>query len=88
VPERTDALGDEIDRVPRLGVLLHEHLVKRLEHRTFDVPVEVVRLEIDDVRVGEQARQALGDRGAVFSRDSSVHGQELRRAPLALANGI
>jgi hypothetical protein len=33
-----------------------EHLVQRLKHRALDVPMEVVRLQVKDVRIGEQAR--------------------------------
>ena len=41
--ERADALGDDVERVPLLGVLPHEHQVQAVELRAGDVPVEVVR---------------------------------------------
>jgi hypothetical protein len=70
--ERADPLGDRIDRVPELGVLRHEHQVQRVEHRPGDVPVEVVRRQVERVGVGEQLRQAADDGGTVGVVDADV----------------
>ncbi len=43
VAQGADALGDAVQRRPHLGVLRHEHVVQRVEHRARHVPVEVVR---------------------------------------------
>ncbi|MEI2695164.1 MAG: hypothetical protein V9E90_08850 [Saprospiraceae bacterium] len=67
-----DALGDQVERVPLLGVLAHEHQVQGVEHRPGDVPVEVVRHQVERVAVGQQAGQALGDGGAVLVGDADV----------------
>jgi hypothetical protein len=62
VAQRADALGDRVHRVPQLGVLGHEHRVQRVEHGPGDVPVEVVRRQVQRVGVGQQAGQATGRR--------------------------
>ena len=72
--EGADALGDQVERVPLLGVLPHEHQVQGVEHRPFDVPVEVVRHQVEGVAVGEQARQALGDFRPVAGGNADVDG--------------
>ncbi len=41
-------------------------------HRPGDVPMEVVRLEIQRVAVGQDLRQALGDLLAAVGRDTGV----------------
>ena len=64
VAEGADALGDGVDRVPQLGVLGHEHGVQAVEHRSRDVPVEVVGRQVQRVGLGQQLGQAGGDRGA------------------------
>ena len=46
---------------PLLGVLAHEHQVQRVEHRPGDVPVEVVRHQVERVAVGEQGGKSLRD---------------------------
>ena len=61
VPERADALGDRVGRRPQLVVLRLEHEMQRVEHRAGDVPVEVVRLQVDGEGVREQARQPCRD---------------------------
>ena len=72
MPERADALGHRVDRVPQFGVLGHEHRVQGVEHRPGDVPVEVVGRQVQGVGVGQELRQAGGDRGAVFVADADV----------------
>jgi hypothetical protein len=66
-------------RTPQFRELLHEHLVKRIDHRTFDDPMKVVRLQIKNVAVGEWAREALRNLPAAFFVDSNfdVHGRLL-----------
>lgn len=85
LPQRADALGDEVDGKRELVVLRLEHHVQRLEHRAGDVPVEVGRLEVHGVRLGEKAREALGDLQPLFRGDADVdlgnrgsHGSHLR----------
>jgi hypothetical protein len=68
--QRPDALGDEINGKGQFGVLGFEHQVQGLEHRAGDVPVVVVRLEIQRVSVGQKAREALGDADASISVNS------------------
>src|SRR5690606_34962176 len=75
-----DALGDLVERVPLLGVLLLEHDVQGVEHRPGHVPVEVVGLEVERVGVGQELRQLGGDLPAVLRGDADVDG-------LALAGG-
>jgi hypothetical protein len=70
--QRTDPLGHEIHRQRELGVLLLEHEMQRVEHRTGDVPVEVVRLEVERVGVDQNTRQPLGDRFPVRILDADV----------------
>jgi hypothetical protein len=72
ISQRADAFRDQIERVPQLGVLVHEHEVQGVEHRPFHVPVEVVSLEIERVGVGEHARQTLHDLLAVPRLDADV----------------
>src|SRR5512134_1920991 len=72
VPERADALGDQVNRERELVVLRLEHEVQRVEHRPGHVPVEVVRLQVERVGVGEQARKAVGDLLAILRRDADV----------------
>jgi len=52
-----------------------------VEHRTGNVPVEVVGLQVQGVGVGEQAGQAFGDGGAVLLVDTDIdfHGSLLSR---------
>jgi hypothetical protein len=57
--QRADAFGDQVERVPLLGVLRHEHQVQAVELRPGDVPVEVVRHQVERVAVGQQAGEAL-----------------------------
>jgi hypothetical protein len=54
--ERAGAFGDEVHREGELVVLRLEHQVQRLEHRPCYVPVEVVGLELERVRVRKDAR--------------------------------
>ena len=70
--QRADALGNEVQRRPLFGILLHEHHVQRVEHRPGDVPVEVVRHQVERVAVGQQTGQALSDPGAVIVGDTDV----------------
>jgi hypothetical protein len=53
--ERAYALSDVIERLPEITVLLLEHQVEAPEFRAFDIPVEVVRLQIEEIRVGEHS---------------------------------
>ena len=52
--ERSNSLCDFIDGGCKLGVLFLKHLVQRVELRTRDVPVVIVRLKVERVAVGEQ----------------------------------
>jgi hypothetical protein len=72
VAEGADALGDQVEGGPLLGVLPHEHQVQGVEHRPGHVPVEVVRHQVERVAVGQQARQALGDGCAVLVGNADV----------------
>jgi hypothetical protein len=55
--------------------------VKRLEHRAGHVPVVVVRLEVERVGVGQQARESLGYLAAVALLDAYVDGHGLYLGP-------
>lgn len=72
VAQGANAPGDQIERVPQLSVLIHEHQVQRVENRTLDIPVKVVGLLVERVGVGQQARQALRDALAVLFSDANV----------------
>ena len=61
--ERSDALSDLVDGERELVVLRLEHEVQRREHRTHDVPVVVVCLQIEGVGVGQQPRVPLRSPG-------------------------
>ena len=61
VSERANAFGNRVHRGPQLGVLHHEHLVQGVEHGAGNVPVKVVRGQVQRVGVGQQMRQAFGD---------------------------
>ncbi|KAG1522705.1 hypothetical protein G6F50_018668 [Rhizopus delemar] len=76
--ERADAFGDAVQRVPLFRVLRHEHQVQRIEHRPRDVPVEVVRHQVQRVRVGQQLGQFTGDGGAVLVRNADVDARNAR----------
>src|SRR5690606_33131817 len=54
-PEGSDTFGDEIDCERQLVVVRLEHQVQRLKHGPRHVPVEVVRLEVERVRVSQNA---------------------------------
>jgi hypothetical protein len=73
MPEGADALGDDVQRVPLLGVLRHEHHVQGVEHRPLHVPVEVVGHQVEIEAVGQQARQAGGDLGPIVGGNADVH---------------
>ena len=70
--ERADAFGDQVERVPLLGVLRHEHQVQAVELRAGDVPVEVVRHQVQRVAVGQQRGQPLHDLLAIAGADADV----------------
>lgn len=76
--QRADALGDDVQRVPLLGVLRHEHVVQAVELRAGDVPVEIVRHQVQRVAVGEQGGQAFGNLLAVGIADADVDGRAFR----------
>jgi hypothetical protein len=59
--ERADALGDLVDGERELGVLRLEQRVERREHRSSDVPVVAVGLQIEGVTVGEQLLEPRDD---------------------------
>src|SRR5690606_491396 len=67
-----DAFGDVIQRRPFFGVLGHEHLVQRVEQRTSDVPVEVVRHQIQGIAVGKHLGKFGGDSSTVFIGNADV----------------
>ncbi|CAM2144637.1 hypothetical protein PT2222_160110 [Paraburkholderia tropica] len=71
--QRADALGDRVDGQRQFVVLPFEHQVQRIEHRTRDVPVEVVRLQIQRVGVREQARKTVRDLLAILVADADIH---------------
>ena len=51
--QRPDSLRDLIHGKRKLVVLLFEHQMERVKHGPFDVPVVVVRLEIERVAIGK-----------------------------------
>ncbi len=67
-------LGDEIQRCPLLGVLRHEHQVQAVELRAGDIPVKIVRHEIQRVAVCQQRRQTRHDLLAVAVLEADVDG--------------
>ncbi|GIX32204.1 MAG: hypothetical protein KatS3mg125_0160 [Lysobacterales bacterium] len=74
VTQGADALGDLVHRHGELVVLLLEQEVQRLEHRSGDVPMEIVGLEVQGVGVGEEPGQPLGDAGAILFADADIDG--------------
>ena len=70
--QRTDALGNHVQRIPLLGVLLHEHGVQAVEMRARHVPVEIVGHQVQGVAVGQQCRQTIGDFLAVLGVNADV----------------
>ncbi|MNT62781.1 hypothetical protein D3C72_2005380 [compost metagenome] len=85
VAQGADAFGDAVQRGPLFRVLRHEHLVQRVEHGPRDVPVEVVRHQVQRVRVGKQLGQFAGDGGAVLVRNADV---DARGAARGLLGGL
>jgi hypothetical protein len=65
VAEGADAFGDLVERIPLFGVVAHEHQVQGVEHRPGDVPVKVVRRQVERIAIGQQAGQPSRDSGAV-----------------------
>ena len=51
--EGADALRDEIDGEGELVVLRLEHQMQRLEHRARDIPMEIMRFEIERIGIGQ-----------------------------------
>jgi hypothetical protein len=70
--EGADALGNRVHRVPQFGVLHHEHRVQCVEHLPGDIPMKVVRRQVEGVGVREQAAQACGDFRALLLADADV----------------
>lgn len=75
--QRADAFGDQVEGIPQLGVLVHEHHVQCVEHGAGHIPVEIVCLQVQRERVGEQARQPFGNFLAILLGDSDIHGNLL-----------
>ena len=80
--QRANALGDLIHRQGELVVVRLEHQVQCLEHRPGDVPVEVVCLQIQRVRIRKDSRQAARNLFTLRSLDTNVD----LHAPLQLFN--
>ena len=76
-----DALRDDVEGAPQLGVLLFEQSVQRSELRAFDVPVIAVGLQIGGMGVGEQLGQQAGDLAALFRRQGWIVGHNGCKAP-------
>lgn len=70
--QRANALGDEVHGQPELVVLLLEHQMQRVEHGSSDVPVEIVRLQIERVSIGQQPGQAIGDARTILAADANI----------------
>jgi hypothetical protein len=71
--ERPDALNDQVQSSPLFRVLGHEHLMQTVEVRTRDVPVKVMRHEVQRIAVGEQSRKASCDVLAFAGVDADVN---------------
>lgn len=54
MPQCANALSDQVERRPLLGVLRHEDLVQAVEVRTGDVPVEVMGHQVQRVTVSQE----------------------------------
>ena len=72
--EGADALGDRVQGVPELCVLLHEHQVQRVEHRPGDIPVEAMGFGVEHRAVGQHPRQARGDLLPLVGGDADIDG--------------
>jgi hypothetical protein len=74
--DRAGALGDLVDDVVELRVLRLEELVQVVELRADDVPVVVAGFGVQDVLVGEQGVQDIGNglTLVVGNADVDVHG--------------
>jgi len=62
----------EVDGERQFGVLHLEHGMQGLEHRTGDVPMKVVGLQVEAVAVGQQPREPRGNLLAVLVVDANV----------------
>ena len=70
--QRADTFGDQIDGRREFGVLRLEHQMQRVEHRARHVPVEVVGLQVQRVRIGEQTREPVRDLLAILVADTDI----------------
>jgi hypothetical protein len=77
--ERREYAAYLVDGQGERRVLLLEHQVQRVEERPGDVPVEVVGLQVERVRVGQQVGQTVGDRLPVVLGDADVDVAALER---------
>ena len=69
-----NALGDHIQGVPQFGVLIHEHQVQRVEHRSGHIPVKAVGFAIQHVGICEQAAECSSDLFPLRAGDADVDG--------------
>ena len=66
------ALCDDIQGVPQLGVLVHEHQVQRVEHRPGHIPVEAMGFAVQHVGICEQAAEFSSDLFPLCAGDADV----------------
>lgn len=69
-----DALSNRIGRVPKLGVLPHEHGVQGVVWGP-SRSVKLCTWWVQGVGIGQQVRKPLGDGRAVFVADTDVDSQ-------------
>ena len=69
------ALGDLVEGSPEFGVLLHEHQVQRIEHRTGHVPVETVGLGVEHGAVRQNTPQAFRNPETIRLRNANIDGR-------------
>ena len=70
--EGANALGDHIQCVPQLGVLVHEHQVQRVEHRPGHIPVEAMCFAVQHVGICEQAAEFSSNLFPLCAGDADV----------------
>jgi hypothetical protein len=68
--KRADALGNQVTAFHSCAGRGHQ--LQGVEHRPRDVPMEVVRGQVQGVGVRQQVRKAFGNAGAVFLGNTDV----------------
>ena len=68
----SDPFGNLIQRCPKLGVLLHEHQVQRVEYRPSDIPVEAMGFPVQHIGIRQKPAESICDGAALLLREADV----------------